>query len=127
MSRIMLAFKTILAKSDNIETLIFDEIDSGISGITANIVGEKLAIISKTHQILCITHLPQIALMADSHFYIEKITQDYKTLTNIRSLSQKQQIMELGRLLGGVTLTNLTMEHAKEMLDLGNQFKKNLL
>ncbi|WZL71430.1 DNA repair protein RecN [Clostridiaceae bacterium 35-E11] len=127
MSRIMLAFKTILAASDNIETLIFDEIDSGISGVTANIVGEKLAIISKTHQILCITHLPQIALMADNHFYIEKITQDYKTSTNVRGLSEKEQIMELGRLLGGVTLTNLTMEHAKEMLDLGNQFKKNLL
>lgn len=126
MSRIMLAFKTILAKSDNIETLIFDEIDSGISGITANTVGEKLAMISKTHQILCITHLPQIALMADKHFYIEKIMQDHTTMTNVRNLSPKEQIMELGRLLGGATLTNLTMEHAKEMLDLGNEFKKSL-
>lgn len=126
MSRIMLAFKTILAKSDNIATFIFDEIDTGISGHTANIVGEKLAIISRNHQILCITHLPQIALMADVHFYIEKILYEDKTLTNVKNLSEKERIIELGRLLGGITLTNLTIEHASEMLKLGNDFKKKL-
>ncbi|QZY56949.1 DNA repair protein RecN [Crassaminicella profunda] len=126
MSRIMLAFKTILAHSDNIPTLIFDEIDTGISGRTANIVGEKLAIISRNHQILCITHLPQIALMADHHFYIEKNSQDNNTLTNVQKLSEEDRIMELGRLLGGITLTDLTMEHAKEMINLGNHFKNSL-
>ncbi|TCO79204.1 DNA repair protein RecN [Marinisporobacter balticus] len=126
MSRVMLAFKTILAKSDNIPTFIFDEIDTGISGRTANIVGEKLAIISRNHQILCITHLPQIALMADVHFYIEKNLYDDKTLTNVRNLTEKERIMELGRLLGGMTLTSLTMDHAKEMIKLGNDFKNSL-
>ncbi|MCT4621571.1 MAG: DNA repair protein RecN [Marinisporobacter sp.] len=126
MSRIMLAFKTILADSDNIPTLIFDEIDTGISGRTANIVGEKLAIISRNHQILCITHLPQIALMADHHFYIEKNSENDSTLTNIQKLSEEDRIAELGRLLGGITLTDLTLEHAKEMIHSGNQFKNSL-
>ncbi|QEK12161.1 DNA repair protein RecN [Crassaminicella thermophila] len=125
-SRIMLAFKTILAKSDNIPTLIFDEIDTGISGRAANVVGEKLAVISRTHQILCITHLPQIALMADHHYYIEKNIQDDKTSTCIIKLSEEDRITELGRLLGGMTITNLTMEHAKEMLSIGYNFKNNL-
>ncbi|QXM06032.1 DNA repair protein RecN [Crassaminicella indica] len=126
MSRIMLAFKTILAHSDSIPTLIFDEIDTGISGRTANIVGEKLAILSRTHQILCITHLPQIASMADHHFYIEKNYQNNSTLTNVHKLSENDRIKELGRLLGGITLTDLTLEHAREMIYLGNQFKNSL-
>ncbi|WP_053957135.1 DNA repair protein RecN [Inediibacterium massiliense] len=127
LSRMMLAFKTILAKSDNISTLIFDEIDTGISGRTANIVGEKLATISQTHQILCITHLPQIALMADHHFYIEKQVQNNMTITNIKKLSHEERITELGRLLGGTSLTDLTMEHAKEMLEIGKSFKQKFL
>ncbi|WP_129597802.1 DNA repair protein RecN [Anaerophilus nitritogenes] len=126
LSRIMLAFKTILAKSDNIPTLIFDEIDTGISGKTANIVGEKLATISQTHQILCITHLPQIALMADHHFHIEKQTYNNMTITNIKKLPKEERISELGRLLGGTSLTDLTMKHAKEMLEIGKSFKQTL-
>ncbi|KXG76813.1 DNA repair protein RecN [Thermotalea metallivorans] len=126
MSRIMLAFKTILAKIDNIPTLIFDEIDAGISGRTATIVGEKLARISRTHQILCITHLPQIALMADKHFYIEKNTGEGSTKTVVKQLKDQDRIMELARLLGGVSLTDLTVEHAKEMLQLGKDYKSKI-
>ena len=127
MSRIMLALKTILAKNDNIPTLIFDEIDTGISGRTANIVGEKLANISQTHQVLCITHLPQIARMADTHFYIEKISTNEQTHTNVRHLQKKERITELGRLLGGTTITDLTLKHAKEMLDSSILFKKSII
>lgn len=126
MSRIMLAFKTILAAVDNIPTLIFDEIDTGISGRTATIVGEKLALISSTHQILCITHLPQIALMADNHFYIVKNSIEGHTKTNVEKLKNNERIDELARLLGGVSLTQLTIEHAKEMLEQGKTFKENL-
>ncbi|HHY90918.1 MAG TPA: DNA repair protein RecN [Clostridiales bacterium] len=125
-SRIMLAFKTILAKTDSIPTLIFDEIDSGISGQTANVVGEKLAKISKEHQVLCITHLPQIALMADHHYYIEKILDNFSTITVVKKLKEKDRIIELGRLLGSKTLTDLTLQHAKEMIEAGIQFKKTI-
>ncbi len=127
MSRIMLAFKTILAAVDNIPTLIFDEIDTGISGRTATIVGEKLALISATHQILCITHLPQIALMADNHFHIVKNSVAGHTKTNVEALKMDDRIHELARLLGGVSLTQLTLEHAKEMLEQGEKFKKKLM
>jgi DNA repair protein RecN (Recombination protein N) len=125
-SRIMLAFKTILAKTDSTPTLIFDEIDSGISGQTANIVGEKLAKISKEHQVLCITHLPQIALMADHHYYIEKISHNLSTITVVKKLKERDRIIELGRLLGSKTLTDLTLQHAKEMIQTGIQFKKTI-
>ncbi|MBF8982673.1 DNA repair protein RecN [Lutibacter sp. B2] len=126
LSRIMLAFKTIFADADNALTLIFDEIDTGISGRTADIVGEKLAVISRNHQILCITHLSQIAKMADHHFYIEKVLQDDKTITNIKELVIEEKIVELGRLLGGNSLTQLTLEHSKEMISIGNKFKRSL-
>ncbi len=125
-SRIMLAMRTILAKTDNIPTIIFDEIDAGISGRAANVVGEKLAIISKTHQVLCITHLPQIASMADVHFFIEKSIKNDITTTSINKLIEKSQILELARLLGGISITKLTFEHAKEMLALSQKFKKNI-
>ncbi len=125
-SRLMLAFKTILAKTDSIPTLIFDEIDTGISGHTANIVGEKLAKISKNCQVLCITHLPQIASIADHHFYIEKMSQNVSTTTVIKKLKHKDRIIELGRLLGSKKLTDLTIQHAKEMLEIGDKFKERL-
>ncbi|MFZ5966278.1 MAG: DNA repair protein RecN [Bacillota bacterium] len=127
MSRIMLAFKTILAKTDNIPTLIFDEIDTGISGRTANVVGEKLAVLSKTHQILCITHLPQIAQMADHHYYIEKVSNNEQTVTKLTKIDEHNRVLELARLLGGITVTDLTLKHAKEMLKLGNEYKKRIV
>ncbi|MBZ2173761.1 DNA repair protein RecN [Schnuerera sp. xch1] len=121
MSRIMLAFKRILAEYDNIPCLIFDEIDSGISGRTAQIVGEKIKKISQNHQVICISHLPQIAALGDAHFVLEKFTNKGKTKTNIKKLDYKQRIEELSRLLGGVNLTNTTKLHAKEMLDMSKK------
>ena len=127
MSRIMLAFKSILAEVDDIPTLIFDEIDTGISGRTAQIVGEKISKISSTHQVICITHLPQIAAMADSHFMIDKIIQGNITKTEIRRLEYADQVEELSRLLGGVSLTDTTKKHAKEMLEMSKKIKNNHL
>lgn len=126
-SRIMLAMKVIFAKIDNISTLIFDEIDTGISGETANIVGEKIALIAKTHQTICITHLPQIAVMADNHLFIEKVVSQNKTNTIIRKLDTKERINEISRLIGGNKITNLTLEHAKELLNIADIAKKNFV
>ncbi len=116
MSRIMLAFKNVISSCDNIPTLIFDEIDAGISGITASIVGRKLKEISKHHQIICITHLPQIAACADSNYRIYKETDDEKTYTNIQKLSEDGRIEEIARLLGGATVTETTLASARELI-----------
>ncbi|MBS4539977.1 DNA repair protein RecN [Clostridium sp. D2Q-11] len=123
MSRIMLAIKSITAETDNISTMIFDEIDTGISGRTAQIVGEKITNISRNHQVLCITHLPQIAAMADSHFLILKNTKINETRTHVRNLGYEDRIDELSRLLGGVDLTSTTRLHAKEMIELSKKLK----
>lgn len=118
MSRVMLALKAVLAEADTIETFIFDEIDTGVSGRTAQQVAEKLNIISKTHQILCITHLPQIAAMGDSHFLIEKIFNDNSTTTIVEELNCDKMISELARLIGGAEITQATFKAAKEMKEL---------
>ena len=115
LSRIMLAIKTISAKRDDINTLIFDEIDSGISGKTAWKVSEKLGLLSKSHQIICITHLPQIAAMADSHYCIEKSEQNGKTVTDIKPLTEEGALNEVARLLGGEVITGAVLENAKEL------------
>ncbi len=125
MSRIMLAFKTILADYDSIPCVIFDEIDSGISGRTAQIVGEKIKKISFKHQVICVSHLPQIAALADTHFVIEKDFVDNSTITKVRKLDNEERIEELSRLLGGVDLTDITKLHAKEMLEMSKTLKKN--
>ncbi|MCF6465881.1 DNA repair protein RecN [Clostridium sp. Cult2] len=125
MSRIMLAFKRILADYDNIPSLIFDEIDTGISGRTAQIVGEKIKMISKNHQVICISHLPQIAALADTHFVIYKDTVKDKTSTIVRKLKDEERIDELSRLLGGVDLTDTTKLHAKEMLEMSKKLNTN--
>jgi DNA repair protein RecN (Recombination protein N) len=124
MSRIMLAFKSILAYYDQIPTLIFDEIDTGISGRTAQIVGEKISSISINHQIICISHLPQIAALADSHFAITKDIVGEKTRTNIVKLSKEDRIKEMARLLGGVDLTDTTIKHAEEMIEMSKKLKQ---
>ncbi|MBO5326039.1 MAG: DNA repair protein RecN [Lachnospiraceae bacterium] len=115
LSRIMLAIKTISAKRDDINTLIFDEIDSGISGKTAWKVSEKLGILAKSHQVICITHLPQIAAMADSHYCIEKSEQNGKTVTNIMPLNEDGALNEVARLLGGEVITDVVLENAREL------------
>lgn len=115
LSRVMLALKSVFADRDEIPTLIFDEIDTGISGRTAQMVSEKMATISGTRQLLCITHLPQIAAMADAHYRIEKTTDGVKTVTRIEHLSQEQSVEELARMLGGASITEAVLENAREM------------
>ena len=115
LSRIMLALKTVVADKDDISTLIFDEIDAGISGKTAWKVSQKLGELSREHQIICITHLPQIAAMADTHFMIEKGLEDGRTVTGIHSLDEEAGIKELARLLGGDTITEAVITNAQEM------------
>jgi DNA repair protein RecN (Recombination protein N) len=123
LSRIMLALKTILADRDQIETLIFDEIDTGISGRTAQKVSEKMALIGASHQVLCITHLPQIAAMADTHFEIEKHLDGQETTTQIHPLDEETSIHELARLLGGAKITPAVLENAREMKELARVHK----
>ena len=117
MSRIMLAFKNIISSYDNIPTLIFDEIDNGISGVTASIVGKKLKEISRTHQIICITHLPQIASCGDFNYRIYKDSSDTSTFTHVEMLSPEEKVGEIARLLGGVSVTEATVKAAKELIE----------
>lgn len=124
LSRIMLAVKSIMADQEKVETLIFDEIDSGISGRTAQKVSEKLAVIAGTHQVICITHLAQIAAMADVHFMIEKNIVGKETQTSIRQLNEKESIEELARILGGAEITQTVLDGAKEMKELAKASKK---
>ena len=115
MSRIMLAIKSALAEKDDIDSLIFDEIDTGISGRTAQMVAVKMHSIAASHQVICITHLPQIAAMADTHFMIEKSASDNRTTTTIKRLNEQESVCELARLLGGSELTEAVMANASEM------------
>ncbi len=115
LSRIMLALKSVFADRDEIPTLIFDEIDTGISGRTAQLVSEKMAAISGSRQLLCITHLPQIAAMADTHYLIEKSTDGVKTVTKIERLLPERSVEELARMLGGASITEAVLENAREM------------
>ena len=124
LSRIMLAIKAVMADKDAVETLIFDEIDTGISGRTASKVSEKMAVIAKNHQLLCITHLAQIAAMADHHYIIEKKPANSKTVTNIGLLSEEESILELARILGGARITDTVIESAREMKALAENVKK---
>ena len=124
LSRIMLALKSVFADKDEIPTLIFDEIDTGISGRTAQMVSEKMAAIAKSRQLLCITHLPQIAAMADNHYLIEKTTDGIKTVTSLACLSEERSVEELARMLGGATITDAVLENAREMKALAKSKKK---
>lgn len=127
LSRIMLAIKTLLADKDQTETLIFDEIDTGISGRTAQKVAEKMKVIGESHQVLCITHLPQIASQADYHYLIEKNVENMETTTRIRRLSYEDSVEELARMLGGVKITEAVLKNAAEMKDLAQQQKNTRL
>ena len=124
LSRIMLALKTVLADKDAIETLIFDEIDTGISGKTAWKVSEKMGILGRGHQLICITHLPQIAAMADQHFCIEKKVEDKRSVTDIRKLAEEESVTELARMLGSDSITENVMNNAREMKDLARNTKQ---
>jgi len=117
MSRIMLAFKKIIGDYDEIPTMIFDEIDSGISGIAASVVGRKLKEISQKHQIICITHLPQIAAFGDHNYRISKRSDDSMTYTSVDSLSHDDKVLEIARLLGGDNVTDTTLASARELIE----------
>ena len=123
LSRVMLAFKSVLANVDDIDTLIFDEIDTGISGRTAQKVAEKISYISKEHQVLCITHLTQIEDMADCNYLIEKYSDCIETKTSIENIKDESLVLELARLLGGSEITKAVLDTAKEMKELANKYK----
>jgi len=124
-SRVMLAIKVVLVLGDTIDTVIFDEIDSGISGTAAQKVAEKLGVISRDRQVICITHLPQIAAMGDKHYLIEKEIANQKTITNLKQLDDVKMCEELSRLMGGI-ITQNTMQSAKEIKALANKYKKGI-
>ena len=124
LSRFMLALKTIMADKEQTQTLIFDEIDAGISGKTAWNVSEKMALLGKEHQLICITHLPQIAAMADTHFMIEKISQENTTFTRIRELNEEESLNEIARLLGTSKITPAVLANAKELKDMAIHTKR---
>lgn len=123
LSRIMLAIKSVLADVDQVDTLIFDEIDTGISGRTAQKVSEKMVLIADAHQVIAITHLPQIAAMADNHYLIEKQVEGKTTRTTMNALDSRQSIEELARMLGGVAVTDAVLESAREMRELAAKMK----
>ena len=123
LSRIMLAIKSVFAESDDIDTLIFDEIDTGISGRTAQAVSEKMAAIGRSHQIICITHLAQIAAMADKHFVIEKNVSEERSATVIKPLAETESVEELARILGGAVITDAVRENAREMKQMASELK----
>ena len=124
LSRIMLALKTVFAGKDELYSFVFDEIDTGISGQTAWKVSGKMGRLAQDHQILCITHLPQIAAMQDSHYLIAKHTAGDRTVTNIRALSDEESDAELARLLGGETITEATLRNAREMKEMAAAAKR---
>ncbi|ADL08057.1 DNA repair protein RecN [Thermosediminibacter oceani] len=125
-SRIMLALKNILARIDNIPCLIFDEIDAGIGGRISQIVGEKMAKVARNHQVLCVTHSPQIASLGDAHFCIRKVVNKNKTSTIVSEIRGEERVKEIARMLGGAEITSTTLVHAREMLKMAEDIKKNL-
>lgn len=126
LSRVMLALRAVLAAHDRVETLIFDEIDAGISGRTAQLVSEKLMEISRSRQVLCITHLPQLAAMADHHYLIEKASDGSRTETEIREITGEALYLELGRLIGGAEITDGVLKTAEEMKQLAEKRKEGM-
>lgn len=126
LARIMLAMKNVLAEGDNIGTMVFDEVDTGVSGIAAQRVGEKMAALSRQRQVICVTHLPQIAAMADTHFAIVKQQRDGRTYTNVNSLDDDGRMREIARLTGGENITEITLSAASEQLEAAARFKETL-
>ncbi|MBI6873033.1 DNA repair protein RecN [Clostridium aciditolerans] len=126
LSRIMLALKTVFVDKDKIPSVIFDEIDTGISGRIAQCVAEKMYTISKGHQVFCVTHLPQIACISDMHYWVSKEVKEDKTFTRVRQMSENEKEYEIARMIGGSEVTKLTLEHARELIDMANSKKIEL-
>ncbi len=118
LSRVILALKALLAKTDSVETVVFDEVDAGIGGGVAEVVGKKLADLAKHHQVICISHLPQIAKFGDQHFRISKEVSGGRTRTTIDLLNPEERYKEIARMLGGEKITQMTLAHARELLEL---------
>ncbi|MGD8191531.1 DNA repair protein RecN [Brevibacillus ginsengisoli] len=123
LSRVMLAIKAILATTDQVQTLIFDEVDTGVSGRVAQAIAEKLSRVGRNRQVLCITHLPQVASLADAHLLIQKQMDEQETSTQVTLLQGEDRVNELARMLGGAVVTDKTKEHAREMIQLGKERK----
>lgn len=126
LSRIMLALKTVFVDRDNIETVIFDEIDTGISGRVAQSVGEKIYEVSTKHQVICITHLPQIASLSDTHYFVSKEEKEGKTISKIRTLNNEEKAKEIALMVGGAIITDVTLQNSKEMIRLADKIKENV-
>ncbi len=126
LSRMMLALKTVFVDKDQIPSVIFDEIDTGISGRIAQCVAEKMYTISKSHQVFCVTHLPQIACISDIHYWVSKEVKNEKTYTRIRKMNKEEKEYEIARMIGGSEVTKLTLEHAKELIKMANFRKKEI-
>ncbi|UQS85320.1 DNA repair protein RecN [Apilactobacillus apisilvae] len=124
LSRILLALKTVFANLQGITSIVFDEVDTGVSGRVAQAIADKISSIAKDSQVLCITHLPQVAAMADHHYFIKKSVNNERTTTKVLKLNKKNRVDELARMLSGSTVTKLTLEHANELLNLANEEKK---
>ena len=127
LSRIMLAMKCVFVDKDKIPTLIFDEIDTGISGTIAKRVGEKMFEVSSKHQVLCITHLPQIAALSDCHYFVSKKVEDGKTYTQIRTLDKYEKIKEIAKMTSGDEVSDVTLENASEMVAFAELKKQEIL
>ena len=125
LSRIMLAIKTIFSKHQGVTSLIFDEVDTGVSGRVAQAIAEKIAMIATDSQVLCISHLPQVAAMADHHYLIKKEVKDDRTMTDIHDVIESDRTEELSRMLSGAETTPLTLKHAEELLTLAAERKKS--
>ena len=126
LARIMLALKNVLAEQESIGTLVFDEVDTGVSGRAAQKVAEKLAQVSRRKQVLCVTHLPQLAAMADIHFSVEKGEKKGRTFTRVVLLDREQRKAELARITGGTQVTGALLESAGELLDGAEAYREHL-
>ena len=126
LSRMMLALKTIFSSSNGITSIIFDEVDTGVSGRVAQAIAEKIAAISVNSQVLCISHLPQVAAMADHHYFIKKQVEHDRTFTTLSEIGKKERIEEISRMMSGTEITDLTLQHASELLNMANERKHSM-
>ena len=120
----MLALKTIFAQKQGVTSIIFDEVDTGVSGRVAQAIAEKISLISRNSQVLCITHLPQVAAIADHHYFIAKYVIDGRTETHVKTLNSSERVQELARMLSGSKITELTLEHAQELFKMAEETKE---
>ena len=126
LSRMMLALKTIFSSANGITSIIFDEVDTGVSGRVAQAIAEKIAAISINSQVLCISHLPQVAAMADHQYYIKKQVEHDRTFTTITEMERDERIEEISRMMSGAEITDLTLQHASELLQMANERKDGM-